>query len=239
MKKLVALAGMLAAFTQSSIILASDRPATTNPQGPRSLWRTLFSCCCTDATADIAEGVIEAVHMGLEVILAANPGAVREIYLVCQRAEYALSDFTLDLLNRNGFLDERGDFKPGWKNHIKELLTHNGAPAGKEGFHLVQCIQDLVNKHPDAVADLEGAVAGKNKYLDATARLLNEQYGLTQSPQTITPDELARIAEQIQKERAGTSVPATRAHGHERKAPDFRIMEIGEATLGKHSDLFA
>lgn len=220
MKKLVALAAMLTAFTQSPILFAAD---STNAR-PRNLWRTLFSCCCSAETADQAAAFIETVQGALEAILEANPGAVREIYLNLKKAEYKISEATLTLLHDHGFVDDRYHFRKDWKKHTKELLTHNGIPGGVDGFHLVQCVADLLAKHADEVENILGVGAGTITMPASTIKLLASQYGLTR-------EALPGIIKEINKQKE--------PHRGFAVGPSFRVLGAAEITPGTRSELFA
>lgn len=232
MKKLFILAGILAMVANGSTAVASDGKKTV-PQPRGGCLRVLFSCCCTAPTVDVAVGIVTIVHRGLEAILASStPAVIREVYLLCENAAYALSDIAVSTLTEQGFLDGRGNLKEGWREHIKLLLIPDGSSSSPEAFYFEQRIEDLMDQHPEAILKLIEAALNRNAALVTDiAPLLNKKYQLSKFSESISLEEIDAIVTAIHKEQerqqAAATKPAStaisRAHTYKQAAPQVRF----------------
>lgn len=236
MKKIIVLALILLS-TETTPLLASARQHGTSHARDKSpepschscgLWRVLFSCCCKPKVVEAALVSIDIVHAAIEVVLLGAPGAIREIYLLCQSAGYALSRAAVDVLNSQGFLDDRGNLKPGWREHILQLLSHDGTAAGPEEFYFEKSIEDLKIRYPEIIYQLEIAAKAENVYVpEMLTTLLHDQYHLIGVPSKITLEEMHTIVNALKKEDVENK--HTRLHGPTNTC-HFVLRSVDEAT---------
>lgn len=239
MKKLLILTGILAASSHGSTTYASDRAASASeslrPKPRGGCWRILFSCCCQAQNVDLAVSTVIIVHRALESMLASTtPGVVREIYLLCQNVAYVLSDTAVATLTEQGFLDEHGNLKKGWREHIKSILTHDGSSKSPEAFYFEQSIEDLIEQHPEHRIALIDAATNRNADISQDLKtLLFQQYQLIKSPTGISLNDIDIIVAGIYKEeerRFATANratgPSSRSYGATTSSTRFRLRPI-------------
>lgn len=240
MKKLLFIVGTIAAVITISTTFASDRKeskrteaAPTRSESPEpscrrcGLWRICFSCCCKPKNVERALVSLDIIHAAIEVVLLGTPGAIREIYLLCQSAGYALSRVAVRILRDNGFLDKDGNIKEGWRDHILQLLAHDGTAANSQVFYFDQSIEDLVERYPEVARQLLIASAAHNVYIPAMlTTLLHDQYQLIAQPTKITLEELTTISTAITSARSA-SERATRS-GLDSPPSRFRLRLVSD-----------
>lgn len=207
-----------------------DAHPSTPPRG--GCLRVLFSACCTDPlTVDTAVTVAQVVHTALEALMELAPFGIREVYLLCQSGAYALSKAAVAALTAQGFLDEYGNLKPGWRELILRLLNHDGTAPDAQTFYFEQGIEDLYCRYPAIVAALQEYYRREDLYVDhIITSLLCSQYRLISSPTKITQEELATLIAAFDKYRPSGrgSALRTRATGEEPAPSRFRIRPLIE-----------
>lgn len=236
---IVALLVLSAGFTTTSNIFAAD---ATRPQPrPGGLLRACFSCCCKASTVDDAITGLAAAHAIISTIIATTaPDVVRELYLKCCNAAYALSDAAVGALTSHGLLDRDGNLKPEWRSIVMSLLRHDGSVATTV-FHLLKSVEDLLVRAPEIVAELERQLAASSVELSPAALAKLNEYGLLASKTGATLEEIRTILQTVQRVRdamsAASAAAGTRA-GYGAGLPQFRVAPMTEIGATHRNSLF-